>query len=339
MKRILPISLFLIAGWVFAERPQPDTVRVRLFSQEQPSVVRVTTADGRTLVLNARELTSPFQDDGPVTIQRGSSAAIRVQHPIKISARDGTLVILTELSIDDYVAGVLAGESSGFRSEESMKAMAVASRTYAAHFMHRHESEGFDFCDSTHCQDLRITAVTSRLRKAVDATSSEVLRYEGQPIPAYYHQNCGGTTEARSPYLAQTKDAFCVSRGRRPWSTELTASDLEVALGLREVFGIEVIERTNSGRAQRLRVSGAANRVMDAEIFRLAVGRALGWDRIRSDLYEVRRSGGRFVFEGYGAGHGIGLCQDGAAVMGEKGYTYKEILAFYFPNTTIAKVR
>jgi len=77
-------------------------------------------------------------------------------------------------------------------------------------------------------------------------------------------------------------------------------------------------------------------RVVDAETFRLAIGRTLGWNKVRSDLYEVRRSGDRILFEGYGAGHGIGLCQDGAAAMGEQGYTYREILAYYYPNTRIS---
>src|SRR5437773_4783223 len=179
MKRILPIGILLIAGLVFAQRPQAEAVRVRLFSIEQPSQVQVTTAAGNTVVLDARELTAPFRSDGPVTLRRGTSAAVRVPYPIEVSARNGTLVILTELPMEDYVAAVLAGESSGFRSEESMKAMAVAARTYAAHFRHKHESEGFDFCDSTHCQDLRVTAVTERLRRAVDATGNAVLQYDG----------------------------------------------------------------------------------------------------------------------------------------------------------------
>src|SRR5207253_7843354 len=65
------------------------------------------------------------------------------------------------------------------------------------------KTEGFDFCDTTHCQDFRVTALSTRLRKAVEATSNEVLRYDGRPIPAYYHQDCGGITEPRAPYLGQ----------------------------------------------------------------------------------------------------------------------------------------
>jgi stage II sporulation protein D len=339
MRRIIPIVLLLIAGLAFAQSSPPTTVRVRLFSQEQPSVIRVTTPGGAVSVLDARELKTPFRSEGPVAIQRGTNAALRVPYPVEVSVRNGTLMILAKLPMEDYIAAVLAGESSGFRSDESMRAMAVTARTYAAHFLHRHESEGYNFCDSTHCQDLRLTAVTNRFRQAAAATSNEVLEYDGQPIAAYYHQNCGGVTEARAPYLIQMNDSFCTLEGRHTWSAELTASDLQSAIGVRDVTNIEVTERTASGRAQRLRISGAETRIMQAEPFRLAVGRTLGWNKVRSDLYDVRRSGARFVFEGHGAGHGIGMCQAGAAVMGEKGHTYKEILAYYFPGATIARMK
>jgi len=341
MNRVLPICVLLtilITGWLYA---QPAQIRVRLFSVEQPSEVRITTPDGQAVLLDAgkdarKDTGKIFRSEGPVTILRAGGEGVRVPYPIEVSARKGALVIITELPLEDYVAAVLAGESSGFRAEESLKAMAVAARTWAVHFLNRHKTEGFDFCDTTHCQDFRVTALSTRLRKAVEATSNEVLRYDGRPIPAYYHQDCGGITEPRAPYLGQLRDSFCVSRGRSKWSAELTSSDLRSALGLTEIYGIEVVERTSSGRAQRLRITGSGSRMIDAEAFRLAIGRTLGWNKIRSDLYELRRSGDHFIFEGAGAGHGIGLCQTGAAVMGERGYTYKEILAYYYPNTTLA---
>jgi stage II sporulation protein D (peptidoglycan lytic transglycosylase) len=337
MNRVVSICVLpgiLIAGWLYA---QPAPVRVRLFSVEQPPEIRLTTPDRQTVLLNARkDFQKTFRSEGPVTIERPGGEAVRVPYPVEVSARNGTLVIVTELPLEDYVAAVLAGESSGFRAEESLKAMAVAARTYAVHFLNRHKTEGFDFCDTTHCQDFRITALNARLRRAVEATRNEVLQYDGRTIPAYYHQDCGGMPEPRAPYLRQLRDSFCVSRGRSQWSAELTVSDLQPAVGLSDVYSIEVTDRTASGRARRLRISGSATRMIDAETFRLAIGRTAGWNKIRSDLYDVRRSGNRFVFEGYGAGHGIGLCQTGAAIMGEQGYSYKEILAYYYPNTTLA---
>ncbi len=332
MKRIVAAVVAGIASWLYAQ--SGDHVRVRLFSQEQPSAIRVTTETGETVNLDARNI-KVYRSIGPVAIQRGSSETVRIPYPIEVSTRNGTLLIVTDLPREDYVAAILAGESAGFRSDESLKAMAVAARTYAVHFAHRHQSEGFDFCDSTHCQDFRITAVSDRLRKAVAATSEELLRYDGQPIPAYYHQDCGGVPEPFAPYLRQLRDTFCTYQGRRNWSASLTTSDVQAALGSPDVYRIEVTERTDSGRARRLRISGADTRVMSAEDFRLAIGRRLGWDKIRSDLYEVRMRDNRFVFEGYGSGHGLGLCQSGAEVMGEQGYSYREILAYYYPDTTV----
>jgi stage II sporulation protein D len=75
-----------------------------------------------------------------------------------------------------------------------------------------------------------------------------------------------------------------------------------------------------------------------AEDFRLAVGRALGWNRIRSNWFEVAAEGDGFLFHGRGSGHGVGLCQTGAAEMGREGRGYREILAQYFPGTTLAEV-
>jgi stage II sporulation protein D len=92
---------------------------------------------------------------------------------------------------------------------------------------------------------------------------------------------------------------------------------------------LRVIERTASGRASRLAAGGE---IIAAPALRFAIGRGLGWDRIRSDWYQVSDAGDRFLFEGRGSGHGVGLCQLGADRMGK---SYREILAFYYPGTVV----
>jgi len=69
--------------------------------------------------------------------------------------------------------------------------------------------------------------------------------------------------------------------------------------------------------------------------FRLAVGRNIGWERLKSNWYDVRVEGDKIVFHGRGSGHGVGLCQVGAEVMGEEGRSYREILSFYYPGTKL----
>ena len=96
---------------------------------------------------------------------------------------------------------------------------------------------------------------------------------------------------------------------------------------------LQVAQRGESGHATLLQIG---SQQISAEDFRLAVGRALGWNRIRSNWFEVTVTGDSFLFHGRGSGHGVGLCQAGAAVMAQQGRGYDEILAQYFPQTTLA---
>jgi stage II sporulation protein D len=73
--------------------------------------------------------------------------------------------------------------------------------------------------------------------------------------------------------------------------------------------------------------------LISASAFHFALGRTLGWNTIRSDSYVIEN----FLFRGSGEGHGVGLCQRGADEMGRKGKSYREILAFYYPGTTLTQ--
>jgi stage II sporulation protein D len=143
------------------------------------------------------------------------------------------------------------------------------------------------------------------------------------PADTYYSRHCGGTTEAGgAPYLKQLQDTFCVATGRAEWHCELRKQDVGGP--------VAILSRTPSGRVSEVRAAGRRVRASD---FQLTVGRTLGWDTIRSNFYEIIDRGDSVRFEGYGAGHGIGLCQIGAEQRGEQGHNYRQILAFYFPGT------
>ncbi len=242
------------------------------------------------------------------------------------------------MTMEEYVTAVLQGESASFKSDEALKTMAVAARTYAVHFGSRHPLEGFDFCDTTHCQDVRLGNESPRARAAVVATEGELLWFEGRPAAAYYHRSCGGEIEdaralepdLHAPYLRRHHDDYCL-RTPDEWQSEISKPDLTRALG-RPVNGVGVAARSASGRVQTLLIN---NRPISATDFRFAVGRRLGWDRVRSDLYQLADLGDRIAFRGRGLGHGVGLCQTGADNMGQAGHSYREILAFYYPGTAL----
>jgi stage II sporulation protein D len=276
------------------------------------------------------------------------AARAEVVYKVRLTSHDGGRIV--SLSAEDYVAAVLAGESGTFKSEEALKAMTVAARTYAARLRSRHSAEGYDFCATTHCQRLELRQVTPRLSSAARATAGELLWFEGMPAFTMYARDCGGTSEAgeavwpdvQAPYLRVHADPYCGRHHARDWSWEGTAETISRALldskfRIPPSFGrMVVLDRTASGRARILQLQGAPQTVtVSAGSFRFAVGRALGWNTLRSEQYEIQNRNGRILFHGRGEGHGVGLCQDGAEEMGLEGSPYRDILAFYYPGTAI----
>ena len=198
---------------------------------------------------------------------------------------------------------------------------------------------------------LRLTGINPHLRQIAEATAGEVLWYDGEPAATYYYANCGGTTEdgqyilgnneAPAPYLKQHSDRYCIRDGGSQWSSEISRRELQTALaddGIAipgKLRSVSVLHRTPSGRVEFLRVVGSSNVTVSGLLFRSAVGRHIGWERMKSNWYDVSLRGDQIVFHGRGRGHGVGLCQIGAEVMGEEGHSYREILAFYYPGTRL----
>lgn len=241
-------------------------------------------------------------------------------------------------AMEEYVAWVLAGEAGGMKSAEALKAMAITVRSYARVNRGRHAGQGFDYCETTHCQDARAGVVTERLRAAAWETEGVTLWYQGRPAMVFYTGHCGGRTAAAGeiwpnaarPYLRSVEDTYCVSAGRNMWSAKVAWDELAAALGLPEIHGLEVARRTASGRAWKLQSDAGP---IDAERLHLRVGRVKGWNLLRSRNYDVRGSETQAIFEGSGTGHGVGLCQIGAEQRGKAGQKAAEILAAYFPGT------
>jgi SpoIID/LytB domain protein len=306
--------------------------------------VEFVAADGSNSTLGGADISGGWRFELPSGASASASGAT-------ISAADGRLQVTLRMTMEEYVAGVLAAEAKGFTSSESLKAMAVAIRTYATRFRGRHRVESYDFCDSTHCQALHLSlsGADGRFLDATRATAGEILMYDGKPATTYYHQDCGGTTEAagiawrdvNTPYLTQQPDPYCMRTAHEGWKTEISEGDLAQALTAAGIIpppgwhSIEVVTRTPSGRARKLRLVGATNLLIAAQALRLAVARSLDGDQVRSDLFDVRAEGGHYIFSGVGSGHGVGLCQTGAAEMGVEGKRYDEILSFYYPGTTL----
>jgi stage II sporulation protein D len=369
------LTFLLLVLPAFPARAQD--LRVRLYTAHPSSEITIKAASGelqwRTcagcskksatiLLLQASGSELRIRDAGvsrevyiadDIRIESSGQLSISAGFPVQIQASEGHLLLTAAIPVEDYVAAVLAGESGDFRNDESLKAMAVVVRTYATHFRGQHASEGFDFCDTTHCQVPSWAGITPRLNVAMELTRGEILVLHGAAISAFYHQNCGGSLAASNevwpsvaePYLRRHADPYCVTASPLKWESSIAVADLDAALrsaGFSSPAGwtsIEIASRSESGRVQRLRLKGGASQdsLVSASSFRFAVNRALGWNKIRSDLYDLRNDGDHILFSGRGSGHGVGLCQAGAEEMARQGKDYRQILDFYFPGTRLSK--
>ncbi len=271
--------------------------------------------------------------------------SLALAYPLRIAAKSGALVFVATLPVERYVELAVAAESGAADSPESRKALAVVARSFALHPLHGHTD--FDVCDSTHCQWVR-WYTTPEAHAATLSTAGESLWFHGSRAEAYFHQNCGGRTAAAAEvwpalhapaYLASRPDNYCPRAGSSEWSATLSRAELTQALSTAGLVApgwrtLTVARRGDSGRAVSIQ---AGPTEIKAEDFRLAVGRALGWNQIRSSWFEVAAQGDGFLFHGRGSGHGVGLCQVGAAEMAREGRGYREILGQYFPGTTLAE--
>ncbi len=235
----------------------------------------------------------------------------------------------------------------------------------------------FDVCADDHCQRYQglTMAVGDTVRKAVDQTWGLVLTSEGKICDARFSKCCGGRMELFStcwedkdyPYLqplpdtadcVEGDDVFCDTKDEKILSQVLNDYDLEtrdfyrwrteysrteVSDLVRRRSGMDFgtirdlvpVERGPSGRLKRLKVVGDKKTMIIGK--ELIIRRWLSDSHLKSSAFEVHWDGDHLTLDGSGWGHGVGLCQIGAAVMAAKGYSFDRILLHYYPGSTLER--
>ena len=239
----------------------------------------------------------------------------------------------------------------------------------------REEHTLFDVCADDHCQRYQgITRASSpAVAEAIKATRGQVLVYDNELCDARFSKCCGGQTEEfqycweniKKPYLVSVSDPFCHTSDKRilsqvlndydqetpdfyEWQVEYSQEELtelvnrKTKLDLGDIIDLIPLDRGKSGRIWRLQIVGTKRSFIIGK--ELEIRRALSETHLLSSAFEVEkvkpilnilRPSVKFVLHGHGWGHGVGLCQIGAAVMGEKGYNYDDILLYYYRGAEI----
>ncbi len=328
----------------------------------RPGNGRLAVAVGAgEIVLDGRPTgTSRVVVDGAGVIEAAVDGAPGRRHRgrLEVIAEADGLLLVNELPLERYVAGVVGLEMDPAWPLEALKAQAVAARTYALHrrlARRRAASPAAPAGDGTY-YDLETGVLDQmyggadgedpRAAEAVASTRGErLVGADGAPILAAFHSTAGGHTESAAevwgrslPYLAGRVCPYDRDSPVFAWRWTVPVEEVErrlVAGGypVRGLRRLEVADRTASGRARTLVAvaDGGPITLPAVELRRL-----LGYGRLRSTSFEVDRDGDVLRFDGRGAGHGVGLCQWGARGMALTGHRYRAILGFYYPGARLA---
>ncbi|VAV85433.1 Stage II sporulation protein D (SpoIID) [hydrothermal vent metagenome] len=268
---------------------------------------------------------------------------------VEIREDKGALIVINELRLEDYIAGIINNEISSKWPLEAIKAQSVIARTYAIYQMEERKDNLFHMTGTHMDQVYTGAAVEDRASfRAVKKTIGEVLYYKGQPALTLYHSNAGGITEfarnvwgANEPYLRTVKSRHDKDAPNFRWELALSkvgmgeklrAAGYDIGLPVK----IKVRKRTKTGRVTALLIKDRKGRTLSMKGEDLR--KVLGYATLRSTLFKVSRSRKGFVFKGRGSGHGVGLSQWGAKGMAEDGASYKKILRHYYAGTSIKKL-
>lgn len=258
----------------------------------------------------------------------------------------------SEMDIETYVMGVVAGEMKNDWPLEALKAQAILARTFTLKFCQDKDSKykGADIStDVTEAQAYAADDVNDRVRQAVNATRGQAMAWHGEYPYAWFHAHAGGMTELPTvsldydkddpPYLkpVRSREADEAPANVKRWTATFTKAQVEKACSdagvkVGELESVAVGEKGASGRAKTLLINAKS---VSAPSFRLQIGA----NRLKSTLIDsINVDDGQVTFKGRGFGHGVGLSQWGAYAMAEDGKSAEDIIRHYFNDISIVKL-
>ena len=362
------LSLFLCLAGIPTAQAGTDTIRVSLLQQIDSITVAspqgllihlpgegdlewsssrplaITSAGG--LSVNARRVRADVAEisarTGEITVNE-----LSVSGRVIVKRQNGRLLVINEVGLEDYVAGVVPHEMSAGWHPEALKAQAVAARTYVLYQRVANASRDYDVVAGVGDQVYRGRhGADQRTRQAVDDTRDVVVTYQDAPIFAAFSSTAAGPTEDAInvwskdlPYLKGVECPFDASSPYFEWRNAFSLERLETNLRQQgypvgTVASITPFWYSRAGRVIRIRILHSGGElILRGEDLR----RVIGYSVVPSTQFQVETFGSDITVAGRGNGHAVGLCQWGAKELAERGYTFQQILTYYFPGTELRR--
>ena len=258
---------------------------------------------------------------------------------LEFVAKNGQLVIINHLGLEEYLCGVIPKETFPSWPRAALRAQAIASRSYALSKCDSAASADFDLAAPGDQLYGGQSAETSSTTAAVYDTSGVYLEFNGQTLLTFFHTCCGGATEdgvSIFPYVKTypkgVVSPYCKDCKHYRWEYRITPSELGSKLGIGNVNAINITKRFKSGRAAEIVFLGSKGQVKKSgeELRKL-----VGYNLIKSTRLNVALVGNEWLFDGYGWGHGVGMCQWCSQKMAELGMSEEKILEHFYPGAVV----
>jgi peptidoglycan hydrolase-like amidase len=248
---------------------------------------------------------------------------------------NGSLQITNQLPTREYVVLVVSSETPTRWPQEALKAQAVLTQTRLLKYQ-----LGDTLNDSTQFEAyLGKTHYRSEVRQAVASVWGQALTFNNRPIVPFYHASCGGHTSSSAVFgngqnlpgiIGVPCHACRLSVFEKSTISRMPLKTYQQALPA----GLPKVERWDEA-GRPLWVKFPNRKSESGYHFWLQLGQRLGWGKAPGLRFSWIRQGDWIQFTSTGAGHGVGLCQHGAATMARQGISYRDILHYYFPKTVL----
>lgn len=267
---------------------------------------------------------------------------------VRLDKKNNSLTVINIAAVEEYLRGVIPNEMSPSFHAEALKAQVVAARSYTLKNRNRHDSEGYDLCASNHCQFYGgVDSADSVTDKIISETRGKVVMHSEKIADTNFHTDSGGMTESvaevwgtAAPHLQPVEE---LEKHTQRWTQEFSIDDFSSRFGgnfgkLKSIklsplkIGKATADRSISGRVKVAQIVGSK------KTLQITGNELRSKFSLPSTLFDMKISGGKVIFEGYGRGHGVGMSQYGANAYAKNGWDYEKILKHYYSGITIKKL-
>lgn len=253
----------------------------------------------------------------------------------------GTVLMINNCDIENYIAGVVQAEGGRGKSIEYCKSQAILARTYLYRYFDKHLRDRYNVCDDIHCQAFSGLSADSMIIKAALETKGLVVLDSGKNlIISAFHSNCGGETSLPEdvwltgmPYLKRKHDPYCIASHNALWEKRISVKDWAVVMKRHGFEG----SFDNPAIFTYIQTSRQIN--YRAGTFSIPLNTIRSELNLRSTFFSVIPDGDSLLLKGKGYGHGVGLCQEGAMQMAVNGSSYRQIIDFYYSGVTVTDIK